>query len=132
MTFEEAAMLLAEGVRKLVYSPHAGLRHTQRSYLRRLLENVEESRKRKTGFERLMADDGEHLPGAEDATAARPRCKHCGDQFRPRHKNQKWCSTECRKLAYHERQRRIRHKDKKPGAVLGSAPCSDEDPFDDV
>lgn len=104
MTTDEAARALAEMVRKVVWSPYSGLRHTTRAALRRLLEGYDESIKRKTGFERLMLDDGEDLPGALDAAAARPVCGHCGNQFRPRHKSQKWCSTDCRKAAYYARQ----------------------------
>lgn len=108
MTADEAAKALAELVRKVVGSQHSGLRHTTRGALRRAYEVYETACKRKTGFERLMADDGDHLPGSLDATEARPKCKFCGDQFKPRHKNQKWCSGECRKAAFYERQRRIR------------------------
>jgi hypothetical protein len=124
MTADEAAKALAELVRKIVASPHAGLRHTIRSSMQRALEKYDAAHKRRTGFERLIADDGEELPGSHDATAARPKCKHCGNQFRPRHKNQKWCSTECRKAAFYDRQKRIRHQDTKP--VLESKPCPEE------
>lgn len=131
MTSDEAAKMLAEVVRKLVWSPHSGLRHTTRGMLRRAYETYEAACKRKTGFERLLADDGDHLPGSEDATAARPKCRYCGDQFKPRHKNQKWCSSTCRKAAFYERQKRIRHQDKKPEPVLGSSSCSDVTILDD-
>lgn len=123
MTADEAAKALATLVRKIVWSPHSGLRISTRTALKRAYETYEHACKRKTGFERLMADDGEDLPGSEDASAARPKCKHCGNQYRPRHKNQKWCSTDCRKAAYYERQKRIRHQDKKPEPVVGSKPC---------
>jgi len=112
MTSDEAAKALAELVRKIVWSPHSGLRHITRSSLLRALEKYDHAHKRRTGYERLLADDGEELPGAHDATTARPKCKHCGNQFRARHKNQKWCSTDCRKAAFYDRQRRIRHKEK--------------------
>jgi hypothetical protein len=124
MTADEAAKALAELVRKLVWSPHSGLRHISRSALQRALEKYDHARKRKTGFERLLTDDdgSEELPGSHDATTARPKCKHCGNQFRPRHKHQKWCSTDCRKAAFYDRQRRIRHKEKP--VVESSTTCT--------
>lgn len=121
MDAEQAARALAEIVRKVACSPHSELRHTTRYLLRQALRQFDEARKRKTGFERVLDDDGDDLPGAEVATAsARPRCKFCEREFRPR-KGQKYCSTVCRKKGYYRRQARIRHKDKKP--VVGSASC---------
>lgn len=125
MTADEAAKALAALVRKIVWSPHSGLRHTTRSVLRRTLENYENACKRKTGFERLIADDGEDLPGSGDPTKSKPKCKFCEREYHPRHKNQKWCSTECRKAAFYDRQRRI-HLGKKEEPVVGSKPCPRE------
>jgi hypothetical protein len=112
MTADQAAQDLAAYLRKLIYSPHSELRHTTRSIGRRLLAQWDNARKRMTGLERVLHDDEDELPGAVDATSTLPKCKFCDRQFRPKKKGQRYCSTECRKEAFYERQRRIRHKDK--------------------
>lgn len=124
MTAEQAAQALADLVRRLAYSPHSGLLYSTRSELRHALKAFDSARKRKTGFERIMADDEDELPGAKVATSTLPLCKFCERQYRPR-KGQKYCSTECRKKAYHLRQARIRHRDKSAAPVLASNPCHD-------
>jgi hypothetical protein len=131
MTVDEAAKALAALVRKVVWSPHSGLRHTTRAVLRKSVEEYERACKRKTGFERLLSDDGEHLPGSEDATTYRPKCKFCDRQFKPRHKKQKWCSTECRKAAFYDRQRRIKRGKAAEPVVEESLPCSPKTILDD-
>jgi len=108
MTADQAMQLIAEFVRKLVYGPHLTIRYTDATRLRRLLDAYDTARSRKTGFERVMDDDGDELPGATTATSL-PLCGFCDRQFRPKRKGQRYCRTECRKAAYYDRQNRIRH-----------------------
>lgn len=109
MTADQAMQALASYVRKIILSPNSLIRYTDKTRMRRLLDAYEEARKRKTGFERLMEDDDEELPGAKDATSL-PLCGFCDRQFRPKRVGQRYCRTECRKAAYYDRQNRIRHK----------------------
>jgi hypothetical protein len=108
MTADQAMQLLAAYIRKVVWRPDSSLRHTDKIRLRRLLDGYDEARSRKTGFERLMDDDEDDLPGSKTATSL-PLCKWCKGQFRPRRADQKYCRTECRKAAFFDRQARIRH-----------------------
>jgi hypothetical protein len=110
MTSEQAAIALAELVRKITFSPHSGLKHTTRHSLKQALAAFEKARQRKTGFQRLVEDDGDELPGATSATPTLPACLFCKRQYRKKRKDQRYCSTDCRKAAFVERQARIRHK----------------------
>lgn len=111
MTAEEATLELVEVVRKAVRSPHSGLRYTVRTVILQALKRFEDARSRKTGLQRILDNDGDDLPGADSATSTLPRCKFCERQYRAR-VGQKYCSTDCRKMAYNRRQARIKHKDK--------------------
>lgn len=110
VSVEQAARDLAELVRKAAWSPHSRLDWSLRVAFRHAVKRFDDARKRKTGFERVLADDGEDLPGSNDAKATRPLCAFCERQFRPR-VGQKYCSAECRKKAYHRREARIRHRE---------------------
>jgi hypothetical protein len=104
MTVDEAARLLAGLARKIAWSHNSGLRHTTRYTLQRFVKQYEDACKRKTGFQRLLDDEGDDLPGAHTATSHLPRCAFDQRLFRPKRSDQKYCSTECRKAAYNERQ----------------------------
>lgn len=109
MTADETVQAIVAFVRKIVLSPHATVRYTDKTRMRRLLDEYDEAMKRKTGFARVLEDDGDELPGAKDATSL-PLCGFCEHQFRPKRKDQRYCRAECRKAAYYDRQNRIRHK----------------------
>jgi hypothetical protein len=116
MTSEEATLELVEVVRKAVRSSNSGLRFSVRTVILQALKQFEDARSRKTGLQRILEDDGDDLPGAETATTTStlPRCKFCERHFRAR-VGQKYCSTDCRRMAYNRRQARIKHKaDPKP------------------
>lgn len=37
------------------------------------------------------------------------KCEHCGSEFEPRRRNQKYCSEKCNKKAYYARHREAMH-----------------------
>ena len=103
----DAAISLADQVRRVLGTTASGLRASYRGPLRRALNAYDQACGGPTFYDRLLEEDLFSEEPAQPETT--PTCPTCLNTFTPK-RGQTYCSTVCRKTAWLDRQRQAKVK----------------------